>query len=118
MLLRLLLTAICVLSVLAGCAHSADQKLVGVWRGRNNEMAGRIFFSADHTFASHKWDATNSLAEAGDWHVSGDKIVLNLRGRPRKPEQRHVEVRFTLYGHDTLVVRRSDGRVNTFEREK
>jgi len=102
----------------AGCKRSADSKLVGTWRGRPDEMAGRIWLSSDHTFASHEWDTTNSLTDAGDWRVSGDKLVLNFRGTTRKPEAKHIELPFTLFGDDTLVVRTTDGRVNTFEREK
>jgi hypothetical protein len=81
-------------------------------------MAGQIWLSADHTFASHDWDATNSLTDAGDWHVSGDRLVLDFRSTTRKPEERHVEVPFMLFGDDTLVVRATDGKVNTFERQK
>ena len=118
MLLRVLPIAICTLTALSACKHSIDSKLVGSWRGRTDEMAGQISLSADHTFASHEWDATNSLTDAGDWHVSGDKLVLNFRGITRKPEERHVEVPFTLFGDDTLVVRPTSGKVNTFERQK
>ena len=118
MLKRVLPIAICGLLLSAGCKRSAESKLVGSWRGHTDEMAGQIWLSADHTFASHDWDATNSLTDAGDWHVSGDKLVLDFRGTTGKPEERHVEVPFTLFGDDTLVVRATNGKVNTFERQK
>jgi hypothetical protein len=81
-------------------------------------MAGQIWFASDHTFASHDWDATNSVTGAGDWHVSGDKLVLNFRGTNGLSEAKHVEVPFTLFGDDTLIVRTTDGRVTMFERRK
>jgi hypothetical protein len=118
MLSRILPITICALTMFASCKRPIDSKLVGVWRGRTDDTAGRIWFSSDHTFASHEWDATNSLADAGDWHISGGKLVLNFRGSTRAPEAKHIELPFTLFGDDTLVVRTTDGRVNTFEREK
>ena len=118
MLLRAFPIVICALTALSGCKRSVDSKLVGSWRGHTDEMAAQIWFSSDHTFASHEWDATNSLMDGGDWHVSGDKLVLNFRGATRKPNETHIEVPFTLFGDDTLVVRATSGKVNTFERQK
>jgi|SRR5436309_10698239 hypothetical protein len=118
MLSRVLPAAVCGLLIFASCKRSIESKLVGSWRGHTDEMAGQIWFSANHTFVSHDWDATNSLTDTGDWHVSGDKIVLNFRGATSTPEAKHIEVPFTLLGNDTLVVRATNGRVNTFERQK
>jgi hypothetical protein len=118
MLLRVLPIAICTLTALSGCKRSVDSKLVGSWRGHTDETTAQIWFSSDHTFASHDWDATNSVTDAGDWHVSGDKLVLNFRGASHPPEAKHVELPFTLFGDDTLLVRTTDGRVTLFERQK
>jgi hypothetical protein len=44
------------------------------------EMAGEVRFASDHTFTEREWDASNSLADSGDWHVRGDKLVLDFHG--------------------------------------
>jgi hypothetical protein len=118
MLKRVLPIAFCGLMLSAGCKRSVESKLVGSWRGHTDEMAGQIWFASNHTFASHDWDATNSVTDAGDWHVSGDKLVLNFHRASRPSEATHVELPFTLFGDDTLVVRATNGKVNTFERQK
>ena len=116
MLKRVLPIAICV--ICAGCSHSPDSSLVGSWRGHTEEMAGEIRFASDHTFTSREWDTTISLSDAGDWHVSGRKLMLNFHGGTRAPDKRSVEFSLAMRDQDHLTLRQANGVETILERLK
>jgi hypothetical protein len=58
------------------------------------------------------------LADTGEWHVHRDRLIMDFKGDTRPADARHIELPFTFFGEDTLVVRATDGKVNTFERVK
>jgi len=118
MLSRILLIAICALGVFSGCSHSKESNLVGSWRGNINEMAGEVRFASDHTFASREWDATNLLSDAGDWHISSDKLVINFHGDTRAPDKRTVEFSVTMHDQDHLTLRQANGVETVLKRLK
>ena len=79
-------------------------------------MAGEIHFATDHTFISHEWDATHRISDAGDWHVSGNTLVLNFHGGVHTPK--HLEFSLTLRDRDHLILRQANSEESTFERLK
>jgi hypothetical protein len=93
-------------------------KLIGSWRGHGEEMAGEVRFAIDHTFTEREWDATNSLSDAGDSHVRGDKLVLDFHGDTRPPNARHVEFSMAMHDQNHFTLRQANGVESTFERLK
>ena len=78
-------------------------------------------YRADHSFTSRDWAVTYShqppiVADAGEWHIRGNRLIMDFKGDTRQAEARHLELPFTFFGKDTLLVRATDGRVNTFDR--
>jgi hypothetical protein len=118
MLARSLLIAICTLVVFPACNRSKESNLVGSWQSHGDEMAGEIRFASDHTFTSREWDATNLLSDAGDWRVSGDKLVINFHGDTRAPDKRTVEFSVTMRDQDHLTLRRANGIETVLKRLK
>ena len=117
------LVAVPAFAILIGCGHSVDPKLLGSWRWKDCDDAGDVVYRADHTYTSREWALTYFhqppiLVDAGEWHVHGDRLVLDSKGDTLTPESRHVEFPFLFFGHDTLLLRASDGRISTFERVK
>ena len=120
--------AICSVVLSAGCQRSIESKLVGAWRwkGCNDEGevdAGDVAYSADHTFSSRDWAVNYSqqppiLMDHGEWHIRRHVLIMDFKGATRPTEIRHTELPFTFFGDDTLVVRATGGKVNTFERVK
>jgi hypothetical protein len=115
--------AIPVFAVLTGCGHATDSKLVGWWRWKDCDDAGDVVYRADHTFTSRQWGVTYihqppMLVDAGEWHVRGDRLVLDSKRDTLPPEARHIELPFSFFGPETLLVRATDGRLSTFERVK
>src|SRR5207249_6998539 len=105
------------------CRPPTDSKLVGSWQWKSCDDAGDVAYHADHTFSSREWAVTYShqppvIADAGEWRIHGDRIVMDFKGDTRPEGARHVELPFTFFGRDTLLVRATDGTVNTFERLK
>jgi hypothetical protein len=105
-----------VLAIFAGCERSLDSKLIGSWRGYGEGMAGEIRFAADHTFTSHEWDATNSVPGTGDWHISGEKLVLNFREDSHQPS--HRELVLTFGDDDHIGLHQASGSETTLQRLK
>jgi hypothetical protein len=119
MLFRIMFAAS--LLAFSGCGRSADSKLVGSWQWNGCDDAGDVAYRADHTFASRDWAVTYShqppiVAEAGEWHIRGNRLIMDFKGDTRPAKARHVELPFTFFDRDTLLVRATDGRVNTFDR--
>ena len=105
----------------SACEHSADSKLLGSWQWKGCDDAGDVAYRADHSFTSRDWAVTYShqppiVADAGEWHIRGNRLIMDFKGDTRQAEARHLELPFTFFGKDTLLVRATDGRVNTFDR--
>jgi len=121
MLVRII--AIPAFAALTGCGHPAESKLVGSWQWKSCDDAGDIAYRADHTFTSRDWAVTYThqppiVIDVGEWHIRRDRLVIDFKGETRPPDARHVELPFTFFDTDTLLVRTADGRMSTFERLK
>jgi hypothetical protein len=121
MLVRIMFAASVV--AFSGCGRSPDSKLVGSWHWNGCDDAGSVDYRADHTFSSLDWAVSYShqppiVADTGKWHVHRDRLIMDFKGDTRPADGRHIELPFTFFGNDTLVVRATDGKVNTFERVK
>ena len=122
MLRRVLPAAICALLLSTSCKRSIDSALVGYWRcGVMNadgllEIAGEARFASNHTFTEHEWDTTNSRSNVGNWHVRGDKLVLDVRGEADLQNAKHLEFSLAMHDQDHFTLRQTDGAESKFER--
>ena len=80
------------------------------------EIAGEVRFASDHTFTEHEWDTTNSRSNVGNWHVRGDKLVLDVRGEANLQNTKHLEFSLVLRDQDHFTLRQTDGAESRFER--
>ena len=115
-MLRILIVSVGAIAVFAACERSHDSKLIGSWRGRGEQMVGEIRFAADHTFTSREWDVTNSVPGTGDWHVSGDRLLLNFREDSHQPK--HRELALTFRDDDHIALHQASGSESTLQRLK
>ena len=84
--------------LLTACGHSADSKLVGSWQWKGCDDAGDVAYRADHTFTSRDWAVTYShqppiVADAGEWHIRGNRLIMDFKGDTRPADARHVNCR-------------------------
>ena len=80
------------------------------------EIAGEVRFASDHTFTEHEWDTINSRSNVGNWHVRGDKLVLDVRGDADLLNARHLEFYLAMHDQDHFTLRQADGAESRFER--
>jgi hypothetical protein len=105
------------------CERAVESKLVGSWHWKGCDDAGDVVYRADHTFSSREWAVTYThqppvVIDDGEWHIRGSRLVLDFKGDTRPIDGKHLELPFTLFDKDTLLVRTADGRMSTFERLK
>jgi hypothetical protein len=123
MLVRVLVICACGIGLFAACKPATESKLVGSWRAKTADDVGDIQFRSDHTFTSHEWAVTYShqppvLSNAGEWHVSKDKLVLDFAGDTHPPDARHVEFSLAMRDQDCFTIRQANGLETTLERLK
>jgi hypothetical protein len=58
------------------------------------------------------------LSDTGDWHISGNKLVLNFHGYTHPPNGRRVEFSLTTRDQDHVTMRQANGLETTLERLK
>ena len=80
------------------------------------EIAGEARFARDHTFTEHEWDTTNSRSNVGNWHMRGDKLVLDLRGEAELRNAKHLEFSLAMQDQDHFTLRQTDGGESRCER--
>lgn len=117
----ILLFSLSTVLVLAGCKRSIDSKLVGSWRWKSCDDAGDVDYRKDHTFTSREWAVTYThqpamLFDTGEWHIHGDKLVMDFKGDSHPPNVRHAEFPIMMFDENTLLMRSADKTINTFER--
>jgi hypothetical protein len=121
MLKRILAFSACCAVSLVACERSPESKLVGTWRAVSPENTGKIRFDANHTFTGGEWSLTAThqppiIPDDGQWHVTGNHLLLNFRGEAHKPKQ--SELVLTVRDDDHVVLRQSSGSETTLERLK
>jgi hypothetical protein len=123
MLKRIFVICVCGAVLLYACKPAMESKLVGSWRAKTADDAGDIQFRSDHTFTSREWPVTYShqppvLSDAGEWHVSKDKLVLDFAGDTHPPDARHVEFSLVMRDQNYFTIRQANGLETTLERLK
>jgi hypothetical protein len=122
MLVRILTVSVCGLIVFAGCNRSVESKLVGTWRVQSRDDAGQIHYLKDHTFTSREWAVTYShqppvLFDRGQWHVRGNKLIMDFRGDSHPLDAKHAEFSLAMFDDAHFAIRQSDA-ATTLERIK
>src|ERR1022692_1381846 len=75
---RIVAASLCV-SVLASCDRSIDAKLVGNWRGEDENTVEEIAFHPDHTLvwwscSKKELSTPNTIVSSGEWHTNRKQI--------------------------------------------
>jgi hypothetical protein len=107
--IRLVGASACIV-LCAGCNRLSEGKLVGTWRGENENAVDEIAFNHDHTLVwwncgKKELSTPQTIVSAGEWHIQGNQIDIESKQLTWPTPLQHRKLQIMENSNDRLLLK-------------